>query len=98
MKTIPYEYKNIPISGGGYVTGFCFHETKDALYARTDVGGIYCYEREKRKWKCLSYGVSHQNPEEAFPIAIALDYEDSNKLYMACGLFHREHGSSKVSP
>ena len=39
MKKIPYEYKNAPIPGGGYVTGFLFDKTHpDVLFCRTDIG------------------------------------------------------------
>ena len=37
MGEIPYKYRNAPIPGGGYVTGFAFHPKQpDILYARTD--------------------------------------------------------------
>ena len=33
MKQIPYEYHNLPIPGGGYVTGFLYSEgERDVLY------------------------------------------------------------------
>lgn len=42
MKQIPYEYHNLPIPGGGYVTGFLYSEgERDVLYIRTDIGGAY---------------------------------------------------------
>ena len=51
-KTITYEYKNAPIPGGGYVTGLLYHPKQPGiLYARTDIGGVYRYEYEKKCWK-----------------------------------------------
>lgn len=32
MKETAYSYKNLPIPGGGYVTGFLFHPEKENIY------------------------------------------------------------------
>ena len=49
---IPYRYKNAPIPGGGYVTGFVFHKrVPGILYARTDIGGVYRYLYGENRWK-----------------------------------------------
>ena len=35
MRELSYQYKNLPIPGGGYVTGFIFHKKKKGiLYLR----------------------------------------------------------------
>ena len=45
MKKTAYKYSNLPIPGGGYVTGFLFHPVKkDILYIRTDIGGSYRFD------------------------------------------------------
>lgn len=86
MKQIPYEYKNLPIPGGGYVTGFLYHpRQKDVLYARTDIGGTYRFDAKEQKWISLISHVTMEDLSETFPIAIALDYNAPNRLYIACG-------------
>lgn len=84
---IPYKYQNAPIPGGGYVTGFVFHiKVPEILYARTDIGGVYRYLYDEQRWKSLIDHVSMLDIAEAFPIAVALDKDNPNRLYIACGV------------
>ncbi len=98
MKQIPYEYKNAPIPGGGYVTGFLFDKTHpDVLFCRTDIGGTYRYEKEADCWKSLIDHVTAEHPEEAYPIALALDESRPGRLYIICGVHHKDCGVLAVS-
>ncbi|MDE6607447.1 MAG: endoglucanase [Lachnospiraceae bacterium] len=86
MNQIPYQYHNLPIPGGGYVTGFLFHPKKEGvLYARTDIGGTYRFDFREKKWISLISHVTMEDLSETFPIALALDENRPNMLYIACG-------------
>lgn len=86
MNQIPYQYRNLPIPGGGYVTGFLFHPKKEGvLYARTDIGGTYRFDFKEKKWISLITHVTAEDLSETFPIALALDENRPNVLYIACG-------------
>lgn len=86
MNKIKYEYKNFKIGGGGFVTGFVFHKSSsDILYARTDIGGVYRFDFSQDKWISLIDGVTNVNPQQCYPLSIAVDDSDKNTLYMACG-------------
>ena len=51
MQTLEYTYRNLPIPGGGYVTGFIYHpKKKDVLYIRTDIGGVYRFDADVQRW------------------------------------------------
>ena len=98
MKQVPYEYKNLPIPGGGYVTGFLYHKKeKDVLYARTDIGGTYRYDAGRQKWISLISHVTMQDLSETFPIAMALDDANPAMLYIACGINAEKSGVLAVS-
>lgn len=98
MKQVPYEYKNLPIPGGGYVTGFLYHRKKqDILYARTDIGGTYRYDAEKRQWVSLISHVTMEDLSETFPISIALDNSNPAVLYIACGINEEHSGVLAIS-
>ncbi len=87
MKTIPYRYKNCPIPGGGYVTGFLFGtDDAKAVYIRTDIGGAYRYEADTDSFKSLSDYVSMDDLAPTYVAAIALDEDVPGSLYVACGL------------
>lgn len=98
MNHIPYQYHNLPIPGGGYVTGFLFHPKKEGiLYARTDIGGTYRYDYQEKKWKSLISHVTMEDLSETYPIALALDAHKPNLLYIACGVHEEGKGILAVS-
>lgn len=87
MKQIPYQYHNLPIPGGGYVTGFLYSEKeRDVLYIRTDIGGTYRFDAKEQRWISLIPHVTMEDLSETFPIALAIDEQKPGSLYIACGV------------
>ena len=83
-----YVWNTVPWGGGGYVDGFVYHpKVKNLLYARTDVGGVYRYDYAARHWMPLLDALSHADRDMNGILSVALDPNDPNKLYLACGLY-----------
>ncbi|MDE6845703.1 MAG: endoglucanase [Lachnospiraceae bacterium] len=98
MQTQKYVYCNLPIPGGGYVTGFIFHPNKEnVLYIRTDIGGVYRFDAGSQCWVSLIDHVTMEDLSETFPTAVALDAERPERLYIACGVDAWPHGRMAVS-
>lgn len=98
MQTQQYIYRNLPIPGGGYVTGFIYHpKKKDVLYIRTDIGGVYRFDADSQRWVSLIDHVTMEDLSETFPTAVALDDNHPERLYIACGIDARPHGRMAVS-
>lgn len=98
MKQIEYEYRNLPIPGGGYVTGLLYHrKQRDVLYARTDIGGTYRFDAARQRWVSLIAHVTMEDLSETFPIALALEENRPNMLYIACGVNEEGSGVLAVS-
>ena len=84
----PYNWRTVPWGGGGYVDGLVYHpKVKDLLYARTDVGGANRYDFATRQWIPLLDGLSHADLDMIGVLSLALDPNDANKVYLACGLY-----------
>lgn len=96
---IDYQYTHLPIGGGGYVTGFFFHPAdQHVMYCRTDIGGMYRYCYESRKWISLIDHVSYMDLRETCPISAALDGKNPEKLYIVSGAWKKDgHGLLTVS-
>lgn len=98
MRQIPYRYRNLPIPGGGYVTGFLYSEgERDVLYIRTDIGGAYRFDVRSQSWISLISHVTMEELSETFPIALAVDEEKPGSLYIACGVNRPGAGVLAVS-
>jgi photosystem II stability/assembly factor-like uncharacterized protein len=84
----PYTWATVPFGGGGYVDGFLYHPTqKGLLYARTDVGGLYRYNRDGKSWVPLVDGFGHDDAQCFGTLSMAVDARDANTLYATCGLY-----------
>lgn len=87
MKQVKYRYKNLPVPGGGYVTGFVFHnKCKDVMYIRTDIGGTYRYNFQTKRFESLTDHVGMNDLSETFPIAIGLCESKPDYFYVIGGM------------
>ena len=83
-----YEWKNVAITGGGFVTGIVFHPTARGLYyARTDVGGAYRWDDAPRVWVPLLDWVSPPDWNLHGVESLALDPTDPARVYLAAGTY-----------
>jgi len=52
---VAYNWKNVAILGGGFVSGIIFSPVeKDLIYARTDVGGAYRWNQADKSWTAIT--------------------------------------------
>ncbi len=85
MEQIAYEYRNCPVPGGGFVTGFVFHEREQVCYARTDIGGMYRRDFAQKRWLPLNDAATGEHSEDTYPLSMAVDKERPERLFVVCG-------------
>ena len=78
-----YEWGPVYIGGGGFVSGIVVGQKE--MYLRTDVGGAYKYDYEKKKWIQL-FGFLNESKKGFLSVSgIAIDPTDDNIVYFLCG-------------
>lgn len=88
VKSEPYVWKNVQIVGGGFVDGIIFHPTeKNLRYCRTDMGGAYRWDQKNLRWQPLLDWISYADLNLMGVESIALDPNDPDMLFMACGTY-----------
>lgn len=81
-----YRWRNLPVGGGGYVTGFVAHPTEpDLFYIRTDIGGAYRWSSDYSVWVPLLDWLSPDQKDFFGVDGIALAPSDANVVYIAVG-------------
>jgi len=82
-----YQWKNVIIGGGGFVSGIVTCPTKQNLiFAKTDVGGVYRWVEETQSWKALTDWISTNEKGYLGIESLAIDPQHPNRVYMSAGL------------
>ncbi|MCD8094602.1 MAG: hypothetical protein LUE12_00490 [Ruminococcus sp.] len=86
MEHINYNFQNVPIKGGGYVTGILFHPCDEKLlYIRTDIGGLYRFNFDGQSWIALNDNADIEHLEQTYPLSFAIDAKNPSTLISVCG-------------
>ena len=83
-----YVWKSVIAGGGGFVPGIIYHPSfKGLAYARTDMGGAYRWDNNLGKWIPINDMMTRNNSDYMGILSIALDRNDTNRVYMECGKY-----------
>ena len=92
-----YEWGNVPIGGGGFVSAVIMSKTVENLvYARTDVGGAYRWDNENSKWIPLTDWVSEEQTGYLGVESLALDPNNDAIVYMLVGISYFNNGNTAI--
>jgi photosystem II stability/assembly factor-like uncharacterized protein len=84
----PYTWKNVQISGGGFVDGIIFHpKVRSVRYCRTDMGGAYRWNDKTKRWEALLDFLSYDDRNLMGIESIAVDPNDTGFVILACGTY-----------
>ena len=83
-----YTWRNVEIVGGGFVPGIVFNQREPGLvYARTDIGGAYRFDRRRGRWVPLLDWVGWDRWGYSGVVSLATDAVDPDRLYLAVGTY-----------
>lgn len=92
-----YTWGNVGFEGGGFVSGVITSKTQPGLvYVRTDVGGAYRWDSTNTRWIPLLDGVSQLDVGLLGTEALALDPQDSRRLYIMAGTEYFSKGKTSI--
>jgi len=81
-----YAWHNLPFGGGGFVSGIVFHPRQPGLaYVRCERGGVYRRDGHGQPWLPLLDHLGAADADLASVLAVAVDPQDANRVFLACG-------------
>lgn len=91
-----WEFSQVAMGGGGFVSGV-FTTSQDGLYyARTDVGGAYRYNKDTQLWESLSYGISEDDQGFLGIAGLAYGQDNPGRLYLLAGTSYLSGGRTAL--
>ncbi|NIK68725.1 sialidase family protein [Paenibacillus sp. BK720] len=90
-KSQDYDWGRVKTVGGGFVPGIIYNPSEKYLvYARTDIGGAYRWDKKTNTWKQLLDWVGYDNWNMAGVASLATDPVDPNRVYIAAGTYSND--------
>lgn len=91
---VSYEWSNVAIGGGGYVTGMVYSKAEENLiYARTDIGGAYRWVEAEQRWVAITDHLGQEQWNLIGIESIAADPVEANRVYALCGTYMGSKGA-----
>lgn len=91
-----WEFSQVAMGGGGFVSGVFATRQEGLYYARTDVGGAYRYNSETERWESMSYSVSEEDNGFLGIAGLAFGESDPNRVYLLAGTSYLSGGRTAL--
>jgi photosystem II stability/assembly factor-like uncharacterized protein len=94
-----YWWRDVPVFGGGDVTGVVYNQSNGDLYLRTNVGGAFRWNPITGEWIPLLDYIGQSRPNEeylAYVLSLATDPTNPQRLYVAVGGYLNYTGNGAV--
>jgi photosystem II stability/assembly factor-like uncharacterized protein len=92
-----YAWKSVIAGGGGFIDGIVYSKTEKGLcYLRTDMGGAYRWDKKEKQWTCITDMFSRAEADNPGVLSLALDPNDSKKVYLMTGKYTQDWAGKGV--
>lgn len=92
-----YTWDNVAIGGGGFVSAVIPSKTEQGMvYARTDVGGAYRWDKTNARWVSLLDWVSEDEVGYLGAESLAIDPKNAAKVYILAGISYFNNGKTAI--
>ena len=92
-----YTWNNVPMGGGGFVTGIYPAKTQSGVvYARTDVGGVYRWDNSASKWVPLMDWITQDDMGLMGIDSMAVDPKNAANIVALAGTSYSNTGKTAL--
>lgn len=84
----PYTWRNVAVIAGGFVDGLIFSPVREGLvFARTDIGGAYRWDKAAMRWVPLNDWAGGKDGNLLGCESIGVDPVNARRFYLALGTY-----------